>query len=416
MVDDLTSCINNTNLPDKYTSDNVSYGHVTKSAAYALRGKVYIWMKEWKKAADDFQAVKTCGHTLYEGAGVESYKRLFKVENERCDEMIFSLQCIDKNDFAGKKNRGFGNRCLPPDPSGNGLGWNNYIINPRLVETYENIDGSKFNWNDYIPGYNEMKIDARMVYFLRNNITAVEEKNSKAAGADMTKYDVTGNEARIKKAYENRDPRLAMSVITPYSTFLGGVEGTPKEYISRFPFRSYTTYGDLKTDTSLKFYYLNRKFVGEGLELPNIYSELDIPFIRYADVLLNWAEALNELNDLSGAISKVNEVRKRAGVQQLGTNTFTQVTGKDDMHQRIMDERHWELIGEDVIYFDEIRWKTWKDLKFYVDKEGKTNGMRQVWGTTSNNYSWGGDHYWTLPIPAREIQMNPNMKQNQGWD
>lgn len=416
LVDDLTSCINNTNLPDKYTSDNVSYGHVTKSAAYALRGKVYIWMKEWKKAADDFQAVKTCGHTLYEGAGVESYKRLFKVENERCDEMIFSLQCIDKNDFAGKKNRGFGNRCLPPDPSGNGLGWNNYIINPRLVETYENIDGSKFNWNDYIPGYNEMKIDARMVYFLRNNITAVEEKNSKAAGADMTKYDVTGNEARIKKAYENRDPRLAMSVITPYSTFLGGVEGTPKEYISRFPFRSYTTYGDLKTDTSLKFYYLNRKFVGEGLELPNIYSELDIPFIRYADVLLNWAEALNELNDLSGAISKVNEVRKRAGVQQLGTNTFTQVTGKDDMHQRIMDERHWELIGEDVIYFDEIRWKTWKDLKFYVDKEGKTNGMRQVWGTTSNNYSWGGDHYWTLPIPAREIQMNPNMKQNQGWD
>ena len=81
----------------------------------------------------------------------------------------------------------------------------------------------------------------------------------------------------------------------------------------RYPFRSYTTYGDLKTDTSLKFYYLNRKFVGEGLELPNIYSELDLPFIRYADVLLNWAEALNELNDLPGAISKVNEVRERAG-------------------------------------------------------------------------------------------------------
>lgn len=68
----------------------------------------------------------------------------------------------------------------------------------------------------------------------------------------------------------------------------------------RYPFRSYTTYGDLKTDTSLKFYYLNRKFVGEGLELPNIYSELicRLSVYRYADVLLNWAEALNELNDL----------------------------------------------------------------------------------------------------------------------
>ena len=78
-------------------------------------------------------------------------------------------------------------------------------------------------------------------------------------------------------------------------------EGTPKEYVMRYPFRSYTTYGDLKTDTSLKFYYLNRKFVGEGLELPNIYSELDLPFIRYADVLLNWAEALNELNEIGRA-------------------------------------------------------------------------------------------------------------------
>lgn len=152
------------------------------------------------------------------------------------------------------------------------------------------------------------------------------------------------------------------------------------------------------------------------MEQPNIYSELDLPFIRYADVLLNWAEALNELDDLPGSINKVNEVRKRARAQLLGTNEFTQVKGKEDMHQRIMNERHWEFIGEDVIFFDEIRWKTWKDLKFYEDNEGKINGMRQIWGATSNNYSWGGDHYWTLPIPAREIQMNPNMTQNVGWD
>ena len=146
-----------------------------------------------------------------------------------------------------------------------------------------------------------MGIDKRMVYFLRNNITETERKNAVAAGADMSKYDASGNEERIKKAYENRDPRMAMSVITLMPLFLVGLKELPKEYVMRYPFRSYTTYGDLKTDTSLKFYYLNRKFVGEGLELPNIYSELDLPFIRYADVLLNWAEALNELNDLPGA-------------------------------------------------------------------------------------------------------------------
>lgn len=341
---------------------------------------------------------------------------MFKLANEQCDEMIFSLQCVDKEEYSHRKNRGFGNRCLPPDASGNGLGWNNYIINPQMAELYENSDGSKFNWDDYIPGYNEMGINARMVYFLRNNITETERANAVAAGADMSKYDPTGNEERIKKAYAHRDPRMAMSIITPYASFIGGVEGTPKEYVMRYPFRSYTTYGDLKTDTSLKFYYLNRKFVGEGLEFQNIYSELDLPLIRYADVLLNWAEALNELGDLQGAIDKVNEVRSRAGAQLLETNEYTHVTGKEDMHQRIMNERHIELLGEDVIFFDELRWKTWKDLKFFVNKEGKVNGMTQIWGTTTNNYVWGGDQYWLLPIPAREMQMNPNMTQNPGWE
>ena len=416
IVEDLTQCINNPDLPNKYSAGDSDYGHITKGAAYALRGKVYLWMKEWQKAAADFQAVKDCGYSLYEGAGDQSYKQLFKLANEQCDEMIFSLQCVDKEEYSHRKNRGFGNRCLPPDASGNGLGWNNYIINPQMAELYENSDGSKFNWDDYIPGYNEMGINARMVYFLRNNITETERANAVAAGADMSKYDPTGNEERIKKAYAHRDPRMAMSIITPYASVIGGVEGTPKEYVMRYPFRSYTTYGDLKTDTSLKFYYLNRKFVGEGLEFQNIYSELDLPLIRYADVLLNWAEALNELGDLQGAIDKVNEVRSRAGAQLLETNEYTHVTGKEDMHQRIMNERHIELLGEDVIFFDELRWKTWKDLKFFVNKEGKVNGMTQIWGTTTNNYVWGGDQYWLLPIPAREMQMNPNMTQNPGWE
>lgn len=44
-----------------------------------------------------------------------------------------------------------------------------------------------------------MGIDKRMVYFLRNNITETERKNAVAAGADMSKYDASGNEERIKK-------------------------------------------------------------------------------------------------------------------------------------------------------------------------------------------------------------------------
>lgn len=49
LIQDLTSCIDDPNLPNKYGADSEDYGHVTKGAAYALRGKVYMWKKEWKK-------------------------------------------------------------------------------------------------------------------------------------------------------------------------------------------------------------------------------------------------------------------------------------------------------------------------------------------------------------------------------
>ena len=224
LIQDLTSCIDDPNLPNKYGADSEDYGHVTKGAAYALRGKVYMWKKEWKKAADDFEEVSKCGYKLYTN-GSDAYKQLFKAANERCDEMIFSLQCINEEGFGGIKNRGYGNRCLPPDNEGKGLGWNNYVINPQFVDSYENKDGSPFNWDDIIPGYSAMSTNARQVYFLRNEINATERANAEASGADMTQYKNSGNEERIKAAYANRDPRLGFSVITPYSTFIGGIFG-----------------------------------------------------------------------------------------------------------------------------------------------------------------------------------------------
>lgn len=187
----------------------------------------------------------------------------------------------------------------------------------------------------------------------------------------------------------------------------------------RFPYRGSDTGEpwDLRTDTNSKMYYLNRKFVPEGMEFVTMYSEVDLPQIRYAEVLLNLAEALNELNGPTAeAIECVNQVRRRAGAAELNSNAYTQVKDQNDLRNRIMNEKHWELIGEDQVFFDEMRWRTWKDLKFYTDKQGQMNGLRQVWGTPTYRYTWGGDKYWSLPIPIREIQMNPNMKQTPGWE
>lgn len=419
IISDLTLCINDENLPDKYGSSDADYGHVTKGAAYALRGLIYMWKKDWASAAKDFQSVKDCGYKLYTGSGADSYKQLFKQENEHCDEMIFSVQCTDADNGSSshQKNHFYGSRCLPDDGSGVGLGWTNYIVNPRFVDSYENADGSKFCWDDYIPGYSSMTPAERAVYFYRDNLTEAEYSNAVNNGADMSKYLPEGNEERIKKAYANRDPRLAMSVVTPYSTYSGGISGGPIDYTYRYPYRSLNapTY-DYATDITAMAYYTNRKFVGEGMEDIVNYSAIDLPLIRYGQVLLWWAEALNEMGDTQGAVDKVNEVRNRAGAQPLNSNEPTTVQGQDDMRQRIMNECHWELLAEDVVFFDELRWKTWKDLKFATtDDGGVVNGMSQWWGKVTYSYKWGGDNYWILPIPANAVQID-HLKQNAGYN
>ena len=405
VIKDLSDAIADANLPTKYAKGNANFGRATKAAAYALRGKVYLYMNKWTEAANDFAQVQTAGHTLF-----ADYKNLFKEINEQADEMIFSLQ------NTGIVNLGSTTQFFCGTRSSFGSDWNTYLVSPNGVDLFENTDGTKFNWDSIIPGYNAMTVRARQVYFMRDNLSVAERTARQNLGADMTKYLAVGNEARIRKAFENRDPRLAASVITPYSTYNGVFGNLPAAVTSRFPYRAEAaTNGDLRTDTQAEFFYLHRKFVYEGnAELLNrAFGPIDFPIIRFADILLNWAEALTESNDIAGAIQKVNLVRARAGIALLQNSDATKptyVANQANMRDRIRNERRIEFINEGVNYFDELRWKTWKDSKF-----GGANGYRSVWGQNIANYTWGGDHFYTWPIPQAEIQINPKLIQNPGW-
>jgi hypothetical protein len=405
VIKDLSDAIADANLPTKYAKGNANFGRATKAAAYALRGKVYLYMNKWTEAANDFAQVQTAGHTLF-----ADYKNLFKEINEQADEMIFSLQ------NTGIVNLGSTTQFFCGTRSAFGSNWNTYLVSPNGVDLFENIDGSKFSWNTIIPGFSAMTARERQVYFMRDNLTTAEINARKTLGADMTKYLPTGNEARIKKAFENRDQRLAASVITPYSTYNGVFGAAPATVTSRFPYRAEgATNGDLRTDTQAEFFYLHRKFVYEGnVELLNrAYGPIDFPVIRYADVLLMWAEALVEMNDIAGAVQKVNLVRSRAGIATLQTTDLTKptyVSGQSNLRDRIRNERRIEFFNEGVNYFDELRWKTWKESKF-----AGLNGYRSVWGQNIANYTWGGDHFYVWPIPQAEIQINSKLVQNPGW-
>ncbi|MBO5498717.1 MAG: RagB/SusD family nutrient uptake outer membrane protein, partial [Bacteroidales bacterium] len=207
-----------------------------------------------------------------------------------------------------------------------------------------------------------------------------------------------------------------------YSTYYGGISGTAYTFTLRWPYRADTKEPrDIRTDTNTMFYYLWRKYVPEGLEntIRWVYEQDNI-LCRYAEILLRRAECLNELGRTSEAVPLVNEVRSRAGHILLNTNDHTTVAGQDDMRERIRNEFYWELGGEDSMYFNELRWGVWLDRKFRNRASGQfgemnTNGLMQIWGTTTYTWYALGDYVEAWPIPAKEREMNPSLTQNPGW-
>ncbi len=408
VIDDLTDCINETNLPDTYPKGDSNIGRATKAAAYSLRGKAYLYMKDYKNAEADFKKVSTLGPVLYQG----KYADLFKEVNEDHPEMIFSVQNVSLPGLGSITQKYLGSQ------PAFGFGWNTYLPHIDYVESFENADGSPFNWDDYLPGYSTMTPKERTVFFLRDNLTNDQFTSFEEKGAKMSLYLPNGNEARVLAAYSNRDPRLTQTIITPYSTFDGAAGGTEFTYTLRWPYVGYERKEpfDFQTNTNSKFYYLWRKWVYEGIS--NIdnreYGPTDMPLIRYADVLLMLAESINEQGFKTEAIDIVNQIRERAGAALLQNNDSslpTYVDGQEDMRTRIRNERRWELPVEGINLFDEMRWKTLKEKSFY---EG--NGAKEIWGAKSYNFSWKGDYNYTWAIPRVETERNSNLEQNPGWE
>jgi len=414
IIEDLDVCVASKNFPDMYAAADASYGRATKGAAYALQGIVYQWMQDWDKALACFEAVEKCGFSLYSG----DWADLLHPQNERCSEMIFSVQCVAESGMGNIRGRSFGNRDT------GGSGWNNYLPNPGFVDSFENADGSPFSWEDYIPGWNSMTPEARSVFFLRDGMTTDETEKMRAYGADMSKYLTGGNEARIRKAYDSRDPRLKKTVITPYATYLGSISNVERTLTLRWPYRKDSASPwDIRTDTNSMFYYLWRKYVPVGNECTTAWLyEQDIILLRYAEILLRRAECLNELDRPEEAIAIVNQIRKRAGAVTLNNASYpaTTVGDKDNLRTRIQNEFYWELGGEDSMYYNELRWGVWKDRKFRdrtrTDAPMSSNGLKQIWGSNTYNWIFNGDYVRYWPIPAKEREMNPALTQNPGWN
>lgn len=132
----------------------------------------------------------------------------------------------------------------------------------------------------------------------------------------------------------------------------------------------------------------------------NFTSGINHRVIRYADVLLMHAEALTELGQMTTALPLVNRVRARVGLEPL-TGTYTQ----NQMRLLIRSERAKELAGEGTRWFDILRWGL-MDNQAGID-ELKTRD------TDFTNFRLGVSKL--LPIPRRDLAIDPNLKQNPGY-
>lgn len=144
-------------------------------------------------------------------------------------------------------------------------------------------------------------------------------------------------------------------------------------------------------------------------------SRTDYQIFRYAEILLNYAEAAFELGKTGEALSAINQIRKRAGIKQL--------TAID--RDKIRHERKVELAFENHRYWDLRRWRTaeteltrsFSGLQYlydYVSKKFKVLVIENVDGSTATPTFPSHNYYF--PITKARIGANPNLEENPGYN
>jgi len=123
-------------------------------------------------------------------------------------------------------------------------------------------------------------------------------------------------------------------------------------------------------------------------------SPMNFPVLRYSDVLLMKAEALNELGRTTEAETPLNLVRTRAGLPNVSG------LSKADFKEKVLHERRMELAFEGQSWFDMIRVDDGQYALNFLHSIGKTNA-------TTKHLLW--------PIPQKERDANPNLTQNPGY-
>lgn len=352
--DDLLAAI--PNLPDNYTeNDNYRF---SKGTCYSLLSILYLNAKDYPKAAQYSKMVidnkAAFGYDLHTATSptVNSYADLFSYNGITSKERIIFRKGANPEAFLRQTSRSMGGHAVTSPTA-------------SFVNCFETKQGKTLE---------ELGPDSVAVY------------------------------TREPTYHNNRDPRLGISVLMPNEVFLGKLFNPFDQSVANVD-RIGQAYA---TQTG----YFSKKYVDPS-DISRPYSGgLGFYIIRYAEILLNYAEALIESGDYQNpdVLTYINQVRTRAGMPEA---TSAQYNTQEKIRELLRRERRVEFGLEGKRLFDIRRWRIGEQVLDGPVYGAFDPNINKPYLSETRVFSAKRDYLW--PIPLAEVNANTNIVQNSGW-
>lgn len=379
-------------LPTRSSLPSADYGRATQGAALAYHTRTSLYEASWQEhqegnqsranelyntAADMAQAVMD----LNEYGLHPNFRDLFTYAGEQSQEIILDYQKVS------------GQNGWPA--------WANFAPKTMAVEvnvtpTRELVD--RFPMEDGLP---------------------IGESPLYDPSAPRITYEGNGSPVvETLGMYANRDPRFYGTVLFPGAQFNGIVynsypsceSGAPAGYCSPTGNRILLT-DYFNTYTG----YIAMKYVDPQDESAPQNSGINFIKMRYADILLMYAEAKVELGELDGSVNDaIQEIRDRVNLPYPQDVT---AMSQQEAIDFVRNERIIEMAWEGLHLADVRRWATGENVLngpvhgINISTDG--GGMEPVPGQHVRSFTAPRDYLW--PIPSGERDLNPNLEQNPGY-
>lgn len=391
-------------LPEANEISSKDEGRLSSQAASAFLSRVALYEGTWQKFRNGGQnndrssalldIAATSAHDVIESGffelfaleelGTEAYKYLFILENDKSNPAGITK--------SGNKEYIFTRR---HDPTLASIGFN--ITQGRL---------------------------GNAVYVTRKMANMYLQSNGLPINPQTWDY------SKVDSEFKDRDNRMSNTLMIPGHTYWGTGGGRidwtgSAEEIANASHKNYMP----STGTG----YFPHKWCCERDGVPTGMEAYDYPIIRYAEVLLNYAEAVFErddkISDEDLAIS-LNLTRKRVNPNMPDlTNAFVSANNLD-MRTEIRRERTVEFYDENFRIDDLKRWKTaeeemsmnltgvkWRGTEYETKWSDASSKTMDAEGCIiyEQGRVWEEKHY-LYPLPIDQLKLNPNLKQNPGWE